>query len=548
MSAFSYAAPRLLSVVVLFVSYGCASKRPPEPPSARVPSDGRSPVEAQRADTLGLSGMSADDFPPPADELATATDSLLVEATEVADSGVVAYDTLFNSAYDRHQRAQKLVGEARAQIDTALVLLEGIPDFEENTVVANRDEMVVELSRLLRQLGTTERGDRLSRNGEIPLQMNRFVEREIRSFQTVERDRFVAAHRRSGMYISYLKERFRQEGMPEHLAWLAFIESEFKVRALSRARALGLWQFIASTGYRYGLTRDRWVDQRMDFERSTTAAIAYLRDLHELFGDWNTALAAYNSGEGRVMRTINRQRNDFMDDFWDLYLQLPSETARYVPRFHALLQIVSDPVRFGFAELPEPLPPLAWDTILVARQMKLSDIAARIGVGVEELETLNPHLRSSITPSYEFALRVPKGKAEETAALVASVPETKAPDLPEYVVHRVRSGETLGSIAQHYGTSVQAIQQANSIRNPRLIRSGQRLRVPTRLARVRSAARAEPIVTTEGAAVHVVQAGDTLWAISQQYNIPVTQLRQMNGLARYDNIYPGQKLVVKTAE
>ena len=547
MRSFPRISAPLLSLAFTALVVACT----PKPPSdsrgrAAQPNVDRAAGVRSAEDTLGLSGLSVDDFPPPTEDLAIATDSLLVEGVEPSDTVAVSYDTFFIQAHERQKRAQKLVGDARAQVDTALALLDSISDYEETAVLASREEMVVELSQLLHQLGIMERTEHLSRNGEIPLQMNRFVEREIQSFQTVERARFLAAYERSGSYIAYLKERFRQENMPENLAWLAFIESEFKARALSRARALGLWQFIASTGYRYGLTRDRWVDQRMDFVKATDAAIAYLHDLHELFGDWNTALAAYNSGEGRVSRIINRQRNDFMDDFWDLYIQLPSETARYVPRFHAVLQIVSDPQKFGFTDLPEPKPPLVWDSVLVARQMKLSDIAARLGVATEDLEALNPHLRSWITPEYEFALRVPKGRGQQMAALVESVPETKAPELPEYVIHRVRRGETLSQIADQYRTSVQAIQMVNNIRNSRLIRDGQRLRVPTRAAR--SNPRPQPTVTPDGSKIHVVQAGDTLWDLSQRYNATVPQLRQWNGLSSYQDIYPGQKLVVGTSD
>lgn len=540
----------LVALLCAFALSFAASCGPQKPPTVSAP-----PNDASRSvepDTLGLSGMSADDFPPDEfiEELPPGSDSLLLEETGVADSTEVNVGAIFDNAYRRHQTAQQYIRDARAQIDTALALLDSIPEYADTTALANRDEMVLDFSRLVRQLSFAELPEGPSRNEEIPLQMNRFVEREIQNFQTIERAHFLTWYERSGAYVPYLKERFRREGMPEHLAWLPFIESGFSTRALSSARALGLWQFIASTGYRYGLRRDRWIDQRMDFERSTTAAIAYLRDLHDLFGDWNTALAAYNSGEGRVLRTINRQRADYMDDFWDLYIQLPSETARYVPRFHALLQIIQDPEKYGFTDLPETDAPLEYDTLSVNRQVQLSDIAARLRVGREEIERLNPELRSKITPGYPYTLRVPKGMAEQAAQIIGTVPETKAPELPEYVIHRVRYGETLSSIAQRYRTSVWAIQQANGIRNPRLLRAGQRLRVPTRAAPaprsssrsgVRSASGSSP---PEGTTIHVVQSGDTLWSISQRYSMSVAQIRRLNGLSRSSNIYPGQKLIV----
>ena len=135
----------------------------------------------------------------------------------------------------------------------------------------------------------------------------------------------------------------RKQGFPKSLSWLPLIESGFKVRAFSRARALGMWQFIASTGYKFGLKRDRWIDERMDPEKSTKAAIAYLKELHQIFGDWTTALAAYNCGEGTVLRCIQTQKINYLDNFWDLYQKLPRETAFYVPQFLAVLHIINDP-------------------------------------------------------------------------------------------------------------------------------------------------------------------------------------------------------------
>jgi membrane-bound lytic murein transglycosylase D len=139
---------------------------------------------------------------------------------------------------------------------------------------------------------------------EIPLIMNSDVEKEIRSFQGVERDFFIASYQRSGMYRPIILRELRKAGIPEELSWLPLVESGFKILALSRARALGLWQFIPSTGYKFGLSRDEWIDERMDVEKSTEAAIAYLKELHSMFGDWLTVLAAYNCGEGRVLGSV----------------------------------------------------------------------------------------------------------------------------------------------------------------------------------------------------------------------------------------------------
>jgi membrane-bound lytic murein transglycosylase D len=192
----------------------------------------------------------------------------------------------------------------------------------------------------------------------IPLTMNKHVENEIKLFQGRERKFFLASYNRSGKYREKIVASLKQAGLPEELSWLPLIESGFKVKALSRARALGLWQFIPSTGYKFGLKRDTWIDERLDPEKSTAAAIDYLEELHNIFGDWTTVLAGYNCGEGRVLRVIRDQKINYLDNFWDLYEKLPRETARYVPRFLATLHILSDPEKYGFQfeEPDEPLP------------------------------------------------------------------------------------------------------------------------------------------------------------------------------------------------
>ena len=159
----------------------------------------------------------------------------------------------------------------------------------------------------------------------IPLVMNKYVENQLNLFKGRERPFFIDSYRRSGKYRPFIVQSLKEAGLPEELSWLPLIESGFKVRALSRARALGLWQFIASTGYKYGLKRNKWIDERMDPEKATEAAIAYLRELHLIFGDWTIVLAAYNSGEWAVLKRIKTQRINYLDNFWDLYRKLPRD-------------------------------------------------------------------------------------------------------------------------------------------------------------------------------------------------------------------------------
>ncbi len=312
----------------------------------------------------------------------------------------------------------------------------------------------------------------------IPLIENKYVLQEIESFRTRERKSFEEAYERSGLYREMIVEELRKAGVPEELGWLPVIESGFKVRALSRARALGLWQFISSTGSLYDLKQNRYVDERMDPQKATGAAARYLADLHALFGDWTTALAAYNCGEFRVQRVISTQQINYLDNFWDLFAQLPFETARFVPRFIAVQLIINNPEKYGFA-LPTPYPPLRFETVTVNHAAKLSSLSATLGLDAAELAFLNPELRYDATPDSEYTLKVPVGQADKAGQAIASLPKWVPPEAT-YVLHYVRSGDTLGSIARRYHSSVAAIVRLNGLRSAKFIRPGWRLKIPGR--------------------------------------------------------------------
>ena len=227
-------------------------------------------------------------------------------------------------------------------LDHAYALILNIDTTNSPKLIQQKEDLRFMISKRILEIYASRSIVVNGNHNAIPLVMNKHVQLEIDHFTKYgEKNFFVEAFKRSGKYRPQIVSALKAAGMPPELSWLPLIESGFKVRALSPARALGMWQFIPSTGYKFGLQRNTWIDERMDPEKSTLAAIAYLKELHGLFGDWTTSLAAYNCGEGRVLRTISTQKVQYLDDFWDLYevtvyclkinirLRFPREKAKF---------------------------------------------------------------------------------------------------------------------------------------------------------------------------------------------------------------------------
>ncbi len=363
---------------------------------------------------------------------------------------------------------------------------------------------------------------------EIPIHMNDQVKRELKRFTGPERKFFEASLRRSGRYRPYITARLKEAGLPEELSWLPLIESGFKVKALSKARALGLWQFIPSTGYKFGLKRDLLVDERLNPQKSTHAAIGYLKELHGMFGDWATVLAAYNCGEGRVLRTIRSQNINYLDNFWDLYNRLPRETARYVPRFLATLHIIRNAETYGF-DLSKVDAPRPFESITVAKQVHLKDVAPALGIGEKELKALNPELRYNILPGGNYTLNVPPGKGEALLSRLSTLKEYTPPQRA-YVYHRVRRGDTLSKLAKRYRTSVRDIRRTNKLRRNNVIVAGNLLKIPQR-GKMITAARKKIKKTYGHSGKHIVVKGDSLWNIARRYGTTTARILELNALS-----------------
>ncbi len=401
-----------------------------------------------------------------------------------------------------------------------------------------KDDLRYMISKRILEIYTSRYTTVKGNHNAIQLVMNEHVKEEIKRYTTGPARRFfIDSYRRSGRYRPYIVKKLEEAGIPEELSWLPLVESGFKTKALSSARALGMWQFIASTGYKFGLKRDRYIDERLDPYKSTQAAIDYLKELHEIFGDWKTALAAYNCGAGRVLHVIRDQNINYLDDFWDLYQRLPLETARYVPKFLATLHIVNNMEKYGMGDVQVD-PPIEFETVKIEKQASLKDIAKAIDTTEEKLMELNPELRYKVLPDETYKLNVPPEKKETLLARIDQIEEYyQSPN--NITQHRVRPGETLSTIAQRYNTTVKKICWYNNIYRKDYIVAGQRLKIPQAGAyAARGKAEEPPRVIN-----YRVKRGDSLWVLAKRYNTTTRKIQEINNLNAV-NLHIGQKLKI----
>jgi membrane-bound lytic murein transglycosylase D len=296
-----------------------------------------------------------------------------------------------------------------------------------------------------------------------PVVINAQVEALMDYFSARERERFGMWIARSGRYLTMIRRVFRERGLPEELAYTAMIESGFSPRAVSRVGAKGMWQFMEATGRRYGLKVDRWVDERFDPLKATVAAAQYLGDLYGMFGHWFLAQAAYNAGEARVAKAIQRAKTS---DFWALTQtrHLPNETKRFVPQILAATVINRAPARYGFDVTMEQ--PLEYEEVTIKRPLDFETLAGLGAMTVDDLRDLNPALRAGITPPFgSYVLRVPVGSAARLEAAIRSAPAGK---LVSWGLHRVGKQETLVGIARLYQIAPQRLSEVNGLVNGRL--------------------------------------------------------------------------------
>jgi membrane-bound lytic murein transglycosylase D len=400
-------------------------------------------------------------------------------------------------------------------LDRAYALILSVDTSDQPKLIQQKEDLRFMISKRILEIYASRNIVVNGNHNAIPLVVNRHVQAEIKLFtKGGERRFFIESLQRSGRYRDRMVSALKDAGLPEELSWLPLIESGFKAHALSRSRALGLWQFIPSTGYKFGLHRNKFIDERMDPAKATRAAIDYLKELHSMFGDWSTVLAAYNCGEGRVLRVIRSQNINYLDNFWDLYEKLPRETARYVPRFLATLHVLNNLEMYGLDQVVVDQP-LEFETVIVNKQVSLGNVAKTIGVKENALKDLNPELRYKILPGDSYNLRVPPGHGEMLLSQLDRIPVSRPPQRA-YVYHRVRHGETLSVIARKYRTSVGSIMRANNMRRSNYIVAGKRLKIPQRGYKQKTV-KVIPKPRDGRAVNHIVRKGDSLYIIAKQY-------------------------------
>ena len=377
------------------------------------------------------------------------------------------------------------------------------------------------------------------RDGHIPLVRTKQVDQFINYFQTKGRKQFQIWLKRHEEYKGLILPILAEHEMPEEFIYLAMIESGLNPKAYSKANASGMWQFISATGKQYGLNRDWYKDERRDPVKATHAACKYLKDLNAKFDNWYLALAAYNCGEGRVLRASKLHQTY---DFWQMH-SLPRETRNYIPYFLSAAIIARTPEAYGFT-IPKNVKPFQYETIILEKSADIAVLAGVAGIKPNTLREYNPELRQSATPAEgKYNLKLPVGVKDRFLNAWNAIPEQERFS-PQFVVHRVKYGESLWTISKKYSVSIHDLAAVNKIRNRNKVRVGQKLNVPLKGGRVwASPESGGPKGYSKR--IYKVKRGDTLGQIAENFRTRASKIRRWNNM-KYGShlIQAGQKLVI----
>ncbi len=346
-------------------------------------------------------------------------------------------------------------------------------------------------------------------------------------FTKREKERFQRYINNGFRHKKIIERIFASYELPKELFYVGMIESGYYMRAKSSASAVGPWQFIKDTARRYGLIINQYVDERIHLIKATHAAARYFRHLYNIFGSWELALAAYNSGEYGLVRRIKKYRTK---NFYRLSRRkiIPPETRNYIPKVLAAMAILERPQDFGFSVKYGQISPYRYTKkVRVKKAVKLSKIASHYGISTAQLKHLNPDLKSWRTPQLRYSTLEIHVPTKKNLRQVASIIHDRIGEKRKVKLHRIKRGETLYQIAQNSGTTIHSLRKVNNIEEGDFIRVGQLLKIP---------------VSRE---THVVQAGENLTLIAKKYSIPVHKIMAENKLSS-GLIHPGQELVIAT--
>ena len=378
--------------------------------------------------------------------------------------------------------------------------------------------------------------------GHIPITYNRKVKSIINFFQNQGKVSIQKWLNRSNKYKKIILPILEEEEVPPELFYLAMIESGLNSNAYSYAHASGVWQFIKSTGKVYGLDKTWYIDERLDFEKSTRAAAKYLKDLYAEFDDWYLAFAAYNSGSGRVRKAIKRHGTR---DYWKLH-SLPKETRNYVPNIMAAIFISMNPEKYGF--VPHPDSDFIWRNIKIDKSVSLEKIAECAQLEIKELRTYNPEIKQGVIPPLKeseiYYFRLPITADSQFDSLFALVEEEKIDEIV-FKTHKVKYGENLSLIAKKYKVPIKDIVSLNKIQNPNRIKPKTYLQIP--VSGYQEYLKESITANNKKKVYHTVKTGDSLSEIAEMYKTSIKNIKRWNGL-RNDVIKIGQKLEIFTKE
>ena len=378
--------------------------------------------------------------------------------------------------------------------------------------------------------------EQAKQNVNFSFNINPLIQQYINYYQGRGRPTMESGLRKSGRYMRLARQIFKEEGVPIDITWLGQVESAWQPRAMSWAAASGLWQFIPSTGREYGLRQTAWLDERNSFEQATRASARYLKHLAARYkGDWELAMAAYNTGAGNIDRAIGRAGNA---SFWSIYPYIAQETRNYVPNILATILIAKNPEKYGFKNI-RPERPLAYDIVQVPSATSLQLIAEATDTSLDHIRSLNPELKREITPRGEaYNVRVPGGKAKQFVALLKRVPANRRETAR---IIPVAPGEDIQAVATRTGISLAQLQAMNAGVD---LKSSNKLVVPNNNVRLTSWRRAKPGTQPAAAGLTRIRArkGDTIAKIAAARRLNANELARLNNVGVNTALRAGQEI------